>query len=87
MTRPLVVVGLAVGLATPAWSQGFDPGLDAYERGDCAAALATWQSLAEQGYARAQNNLGVMYYGGKGVPQNYAVAITLVPQSGRRREC
>ena len=35
-----------------------------------------WSRLAaEQGYARAQNNLGVMYYNGQGVPQDYAEAM------------
>ena len=32
--------------------------------------------LAEQGDATAQSNLGYMYYGGRGVPQNYIEAVT-----------
>lgn len=39
-----------------------------------AADLTTTQRLAQQGYAAAQNNLGVMYDEGKGVPQNDAQA-------------
>ena len=30
-----------------------------------------WLPLAEQGKASAQSNLGVMYYNGQGVPQDY----------------
>ena len=34
-----------------------------------------WFRLAaEQGYARAQYNLGFMYYNGEGVPQDYVQA-------------
>jgi hypothetical protein len=34
-----------------------------------------WYTLAaEQGYADAQNNLGVMYYKGQGIPQDYVYA-------------
>jgi len=33
------------------------------------------QPLAEQGYAEAQNNLGMMYYFGDGVPQDYQEAV------------
>ena len=35
-----------------------------------------WYRLAaQQGYARAQRNLGLMYYGGQGVAQDYAEAV------------
>ena len=37
---------------------------------------AKWYQLsAEQGYADAQNNLGVMYENGEGVPKNYDEAM------------
>ena len=42
----------------------------AYDQGDYATALRVWQPLADEGVARAQNNLGVMYEYGKGVPLN-----------------
>lgn len=42
-------------------------GLDAAERGDYATALGEWRTLAEQGDAIAQYNLGMMYRKGEGV--------------------
>ena len=39
----------------------FDDGLAAYKKRDYATALREWQPLAEQGYAKAQGGLGVMY--------------------------
>ena len=40
-----------------------------------ADSLAALISAAEQGEAAAQFNLGVMYYNGEGVPQDYAEAV------------
>ena len=56
--------------ANSAWDKGFA----AYEKGDYATALREFQSLAEQGVASAQFNLGVMYDKGQGVPQDYKMA-------------
>jgi TPR repeat protein len=52
----------------------FQAGLDAYNRGDYAAAMQEWQPLAEQGEAHAQYNLGLLYARGQGVPRDYAKA-------------
>ena len=43
---------------------------DAYKRKDYQTAYKLWLPLAEQGDADAQNNLGVMYNEGQGVPQD-----------------
>ncbi len=61
----MVVVFVAVPACTD-----FDPGMEAYERGDYATALKEWRPLAEQGDAAAQYNLGRMYHEGEGVPQD-----------------
>ncbi len=67
--------GFTLGLtAAPAWA-GFDEGEAAYRRGDYATAIREWRPLAKQGVADAQHNLGLMYYYGKGVPQDYAEAM------------
>ena len=50
---------------------------EALEREDYETAYKLFLPLAEQGDADAQFNLGVMYYGGEGVPQDYAEAIKL----------
>ena len=61
---------LAVGEARA----GFDEGLVAYERGDCAAALREFRPLAEQGDADGQNLLAAAHASGRGVPQDYVQA-------------
>ncbi len=66
--------GFTLGLTAPAWA-GFNEGVDAYIRGDYATALREWRPLAEQGYASAQNNLGLIHEKGQGVPQDYAKAV------------
>ena len=53
----------------------FEAGLGAYNRGDYERALREFRPLAEQGVAPAQTNLGVMYYFGLGVPEDYTKAI------------
>ena len=47
---------------------GFDKGAAAYKRGDFETALAVFRPLAENGDARAQSILGLMYSYGEGVP-------------------
>ncbi len=66
--------GFTLGLTAPAWA-GLDEAAAAYKRGDYATALRYWRSLAEQGDAHAQYNLGQMYRYGHGVPQDYAEAV------------
>ncbi len=48
----------------------FEDGLAAYKRGDYKTAVATWTTGANKGDAKAQNNLGLMYASGLGVPQD-----------------
>ncbi len=76
----LVLRAVAIGAVlltlggAKAWA-GFDGGLAAANRGDYETALREWRLLADQGYAGAQNNLGVMYDKGLGVPQDDAEAV------------
>ncbi|MAW33874.1 MAG: hypothetical protein CMK56_05645 [Proteobacteria bacterium] len=53
---------------------GWQEGLDALHSGDYEAAFEEFEVLAEQGDAAAQNNLGILYSQGDGVPQNYKEA-------------
>ena len=66
--------GFTLGLTAPAWA-GWDEGVAAAKRGDYATAVREWRPLAEQGYAKAQFNLGLMYDNGQGVSQDYAKAL------------
>jgi hypothetical protein len=52
-----------------------DDAIAAYERGDYAQTLKIFRSLVAQGDANAQFNLGVMYYKGQGVTQDYKEAV------------
>ena len=70
----LVVVALFVGSMT-AHAANYSEGYRAFQRGDCATALPIFRQLADQGNARAQYNLGVMYANELGVPQDYGEAV------------
>ena len=63
------------GAETPPAEADFNAGVAAYKQGDYATALREWHPLAKQGNAKAQSNLGVMYYNGQGVTQDYAEAV------------
>ena len=62
-----VIVALALALGAPVAAQTYGTALEAYERGDYAAALSEFRLLAEQGDAPAQSALGSMYHFGQGV--------------------
>ncbi|MEH8027640.1 tetratricopeptide repeat protein [Gallibacterium anatis] len=53
----------------------FQQAFDAAKKKDFATALKLWQSLAEQGDANSQYNLGLMYSRGEGVKQDDAEAM------------
>jgi hypothetical protein len=64
-------LALLAVLAGPAVAD-FQQGLDAYQRGDMAAALQAWLPDAERSDANAQYNVGLIYArGGEGVPRDY----------------
>lgn len=54
------------------WAGAYEDGQAAYEREEFATAVAKFKTAAEQGNARAQSMLGVMYRLGKGVESDYA---------------
>ena len=66
---------LLLSLAAPVAAGPFEDATAAYNRGDYATALRLLRPLADQGDASAQNNLGLMYDEGQGVPQDYAEAL------------
>jgi TPR repeat protein len=74
--KRLLVAILAVGLAAPLGAQTVKAGVDAWMKGDYAAAVALWRPLAEKGDAEAQFNLAQAYRLGRGVPINLAAAQT-----------
>lgn len=74
MVTRLILAVVLVSLAVPA-NAGFDEGQTAFDRGDFAAALKEWRPLAEQGDARAQNELGKMYWEGQGTSRDEVEAV------------
>lgn len=66
-------LGLAAG-PVQAGSSQTQKAMSLYAKGDYMAAAALLTRLAEQGDARAQAMLGLLYEYGHGVPQDYAVA-------------
>ena len=60
--------------ASGALAADFAAGLAAYQQGDFVTAAKEWRELADQGDSSAQFNLGLLYYDGKGVPQDYTEA-------------
>ena len=70
---PIALVLAIVCLAVAACDD-IQAGVDAYLRRDYATALHEWRPLAEQGNARAQYYLGVLYSNGQGVPKDYVQA-------------
>jgi TPR repeat protein len=57
-----------------AFAGPWEDGMAAYNRGDYMPAIRVFRTLAEQGNAKAQNVLGVMFRKGEGVPKNPARA-------------
>ena len=78
LTKTLLTTALlgasVFSFQSTAWAdtpvQKFQQDLTAYEQSDYQTAFKLWLPLAEQGDAKAQFNLGVMYDDGLGVKQD-----------------
>jgi TPR repeat protein len=68
----IIAALLMAGL--PAFAGPWEDGMAAYNRGDYMPAIRLFRPLAEQGNAKAQNVLGVMFRRGEGVAKNPARA-------------
>ena len=78
MRRPIIIAFAAATLALSGFAARADQlqdGANAFQNGNYSRALASWRPLANQGNPVAQNNLGIMYLDGKGVPQNISEAV------------
>ena len=62
----IVLLGLWIVALAPVVLADFDAGLTAYQRAEYETALAEFQPMADQGHARAQYYLGLMYASGHG---------------------
>lgn len=82
----VVGVAVAVMLTGVAVAGPLEDGEAAYGRGEYATALRLLRPLAEQGDASAQHLLGLMYFHGAGVPQEYVLAHTWLNLSTAQRD-
>ena len=74
-TRGILCIAFLV-LAAPVAAQSVGDGIDAWQKGDFAAAVKIWRPLAEAGDPDAAFNVGQAYRLGRGVPISLAAAQT-----------
>jgi TPR repeat protein len=77
---------LVLRFAAPAAAGPLEEGETAYQSGNYETALRLVRPLAEQGNARAQFDLGVIYNNGRGVPQDYVLSYMWFNLSAARGE-
>jgi len=80
-----LLMALALGsIALPAAGQNVKSGIEAWQKGDTAGAVAIWRPLAEKGDPDAAFNLGQAYRLGKGVPLDLAQAQDWLERAARK---
>ena len=80
-----LLLGLMIGaVALPASAQSVRAGIDAWQKGDTAGAVAIWRPLADAGDADAAFNLGQAYRLGKGVVIDLAQAQNWLERAARK---
>lgn len=72
MKRKLIkaMIVCAAMMAGAANAASFEGAVAAYQRGDYASVLRTFADEADQGNAKAQYNLGLMYQKGQGIARD-----------------
>ena len=75
MRRVFFVVFLVVACETVAAADSYEDALAAFMRKDYTVAARLFRPIAEQGNAKAQYNLGLIYDKGQGLPQDYQEAL------------
>jgi hypothetical protein len=79
LRTPLAAVILTLCFAAPAVAGPLEDAFDAFGKRDYATALRLLRPLADRGDATAQNQLGLMYNWGLGVPKNEVEAAKIIP--------
>ena len=82
-----LIISISCGSFSLCWSYDFQKGMEAYKKCDFANAKKEWILLGEDGDEKAQYFLGLIYYKGKGVPQDYKKALkwyTLSAEQGNK---
>jgi hypothetical protein len=84
LIRTSIIFAVAFALAAAAPAQSVRAGIEAWQNGEHAAAVAIWTPLAARGDADAAFNLGQAYRLGKGVPLDLARAYQYLEQAARK---
>jgi TPR repeat protein len=80
-----MLAGLTIALAAvPVGAQTVQAGIDAWQKGDTAGAVAIWRELAEKGDPDAAFNLGQAYRLGRGVPLDLGQAQNWFERAARK---
>lgn len=81
-----LLLGLMIGTAAalPVHAQTVSAGIEAWQKGDTAGAVAIWRPLADKGDADAAFNLGQAYRLGRGVPLDLAQAQSWLERAARK---
>ena len=74
--KVILAIALAFSVICEGYSKTLDDGIRANMQGNFKTAHRIFMSLAEQGNASTQYNLGGRYSNGQGVPQDYKQAIS-----------
>jgi len=72
---PVTTVAIVLGMLVPPVFPQDDPPLTTEDTSEISDAIAELMKRAEQGDASAQDNLGSIYYNGRGVSQDYKEAL------------
>ncbi len=79
-----LVLLFAILISFNSYADEFSDAMRSYIREDYSTAFETFEKLAEQGQAKAQGQLGYMYYYGKGTTLNYKHAINWLTKAAKQ---
>jgi cell division septation protein DedD len=82
--RNLLLALAIASTALPVVAQTARSGIDAWQKGDTAGAVAIWRPLAEKGDPDSAYNLGQAYRLGKGVPLDLTQALNWFERAARK---
>ena len=88
LKKILISLLLSIGLigSTGIAYADFNDGWTAYSKEDYKTAFKEWRPLAEEGDAKSQTNLGILYYNGRGVLKDYKKALAWLKKAAEQGE-
>ena len=88
LKKILISLLLSIGLigSTGIAYADFNDGWTAYSKEDYKTAFKEWRPLAEEGDAKSQTNLGILYFNGRGVLKDYKKAFAWLKKAAEQGE-